>query len=138
MGVSHRLTDGLLGSIVAVLTAPTGIGATLGGWLAARRAESPVDGALTGAVVGIVAALPWSWLVYLAASGRLDHLGYHENFVHVGVNPAAPEALVLWQEVSLAALCGGLFVAVTVLGGFLATLGADLVETVREELATAV
>jgi len=138
MGVTHRLTDGLLGSIVAVLTAPTGIGATLGGWLAARRTESAFDGALTGGVVGLFAALPWSWLVYLAASGRIDHLGYHENFVHVGVNPAAPETLVLWQEVSLAALCGGSFLAAAVLGGLLATIGTDLVETVREELATAV
>jgi len=138
MGVIHRLTDGLLGSIVAVLTAPTGIGAALGGWLAARRAESTLGGVLTGAVVGLVAALPWSWLVYLASSGGIDHLGYHEDLVHVGVNPAAPETFVLWQEVSLAVLCGSVFLAAGVLGGLLATLGTDLVAEVREELSTTV
>jgi 4-amino-4-deoxy-L-arabinose transferase-like glycosyltransferase len=138
MGVTHRLTDGLLGSIVAVLTAPTGIGAALGGWLAARRAESALGGALTGAVVGLLAALPWGWLVYLASSGGIDHIGYHEDFVHVGVNPAAPETLVFWQEVSLAVLCGGIFFGTALVGGLLATLGTDIVADVREELATAV
>jgi hypothetical protein len=137
MGVTHRLTDGLLGSIVAVLTAPTGIGAAVGGWLAARRAESAFGGALTGAVVGLVAALPWSGLIYLAVSGGIGHVGYHENFVHVGVNPAAPETFVLWQELSLTALCGGLFFTAALLGGLLATLGSGLVEEVRDELATA-
>jgi 4-amino-4-deoxy-L-arabinose transferase-like glycosyltransferase len=137
MGITHRLTDGLLGSIVAVLTAPTGIGAALGGWLAARRAESTLGGALTGAVVGLVAALPWSWLVYLASSGGIEHIGYHEDFVHVGVNPAAPETLVLWQELSLTALCGGLLFGATVLGCILATHGSGLVEELRAELATA-
>ena len=138
MGLTHRLADGLLGSVVAVLTAPTGLGAALGGYLAARRAESALGGALTGAVVGLVAALPWSWLVYLAGSGGIDHVGYHEDFVHVGVNPAAPETLVLWQEVSLAVLCGSLFFGAALLGGLLGTLGSGLVAEVREELATTV
>jgi hypothetical protein len=56
MAVDDRLTGGLFGSIVAVVTAPTGIGAALGGWLAARRTRTARGSVLAGAATGLAAA----------------------------------------------------------------------------------
>ena len=134
MAVRHRLADGLLGCIVALVTAPTGIGVFLGGWLAARRSGSPVGGALTGGVAGLVAALPVATLVYLASAGAIDPIGYHEGVVHVGVNTAAPGTFALWQEVAFASVTGGVLLAAAVLGGLVAGVTTDAVDGLRAEL----
>ena len=138
MSVRHRLADGLLGSIVALVTAPTGLGVALGGYLAARRTTSPLGGALTGGVAGLVAAAPVATLVYLASAGAIDPIGYHEGVVHVGVNTAAPGTFVLWQEIAFASVTGGVLVGAAVFGGLLASLPTDPVAEVREELTAAV
>jgi len=138
MAVPHRLADGLLGSVVALLTAPTGIGPTLGGYLAAHRAETPVGALLVSGAVGVVAALPWTGLVYLAVSGAIEPVGFHEGNVHVGVNTAPPEAFALWQELALAGLCGGLFVGAALVGGLLAGVWTAVGDELRAELTTAV
>ena len=134
MAVRHRLADGLLGCIVALVTAPTGIGVFLGGWLAARRSGSPLGGALTGGVAGLVAALPVATLVYLASAGAIDPIGYHEGVVHVGVNTAAPGTFALWQEVAFASVTGGVLLAAAVLGGLVAGVTTDAVDGLRAEL----
>jgi hypothetical protein len=134
MAVRHRLADGLLGSIVALVTAPTGIGVFLGGWLAARRSGSPLGGALTGGVAGLAGALPVAGLVYLASAGAIDPIGYHEGYVHVGVNTAAPGTFALWQELALASLTGATVLGAGVLGGLLAGLAATAVGDLRAEL----
>jgi len=138
MAVRHRLVDGLLGCIVALVTAPTGIGVFLGGWLTARHSGSPLGGALSGGVAGLVAALPVATLVYLASAGAIDPIGYHEGVVHVGVNTAAPGTFALWQELVFASLTGGVLLAAGVLGGLVATLATAAVEDLRAELKAAV
>ncbi|MEF8852665.1 MAG: hypothetical protein V5A44_11950 [Haloarculaceae archaeon] len=137
MAVRHRLADGLLGSIVALVTAPTGVGVTLGGWLAARRTETPLGGALAGGVAGLVAALPVGALVYLASAGAIDPIGYHEGVVHVGVNTAAPGTFALWQELAFALVTGGVLLGAGVIGGVLAGAATEVGRKRREELATA-
>jgi hypothetical protein len=138
MAVHTRLADALLGTIVAVLTAPTGLGAGLAGWVAARRSGGAVAGTVTGAVVGLVGAAPWAALVYLASAGAIDPVGYHEGLIHVGINPAAPETFVLWQEVGLAVLVGGIVVAAAAAGGFVAGSAADVAGELRSDLTEAV
>lgn len=138
MAVRHRLADGLLGSIVALVTAPTGLGVALGGYIAARRTTTPFGGALAGALTGLVATVPVAALVYLASAGAIDPVGYHEGVVHVGVNTAAPGTFALWQEVALASITGGVLVGAAVLGGFLAGIQANPVAEVRDELTAAV
>jgi hypothetical protein len=138
MAVRHRFADGLLGSIVALVTAPTGIGVAIGGWLAARRSGSPLGGALTGGVTGLVAALPVATLVYLASAGAIDPIGYHEGVVHVGVNTAASGTFALWQEVAIASVTGGVLLAAGVLGGLVAGLATAPVDDLRAELDAAV
>lgn len=138
MAVHSRLAHALFGSIVAVLTVPTGLGPALGGWLAARRTRTARGSVLASAVAGLVAALPWGGLVYLAAAGAIDPIGYHEGLVHVGVNPAAPETFVLWQEVTLATLCGGVIFAAALAGGVLGGIWTEIGDELREELSQAV
>lgn len=137
MAVRHRLADGLLGSIVALVTAPTGLGVALGGWLAARHSETPFGAALAGGVAGLVAAVPTAGLVYLASAGAIDPIGYHEGVVHVGVNTAAPGTFALWQEVAFASLTGGVLLSTGVLGGLIAGLATTPVEDLRMELSAA-
>jgi ABC-type amino acid transport substrate-binding protein len=134
MAALTRLTDGLLGSIVALVTAPLGVGPALGGWLAGRNTETPGGGAIAGAIAGIVGAAPWMWLVYLASAGKIEPIGYHEGLLHVGVNTAAPETVVLWQELALAGLVGAVIVGAAAVGGFLSGLDIDVVVELREEL----
>lgn len=129
-----RLADVLLGSIVAGLTGGTGIGAVAGGWLAGRRSASPRLGALTGAVAGLLGALPWATLVYLASAGAIEPVGYHENGIHVGINTAPPGLLVPWQEVGLAALVGWTLVVAAVCGGVVAGLETDVLTDLRREI----
>lgn len=138
MAVDDRLADGLFGSIVAVVTAPTGIGAALGGWLAARRTRTARGSVLAGAATGLAAALPWSRLVYLAAAGAIDPVGYNEGLVHVGVNPAAPGTFVAWQELALAGLCGVTLFSAALAGGLLAGAWSEVGTELREELSDAV
>ena len=138
MAVDDRLTGGLFGSIIAVVTAPTGIGAALGGWLAARRTRTARGSVLAGAATGLAAALPWSWLVYLAAAGAIDPVGYNEGLVHVGVNPAAPGTFVAWQELALAGLCGVTLFSAALAGGLLAGAWSEVGTELREELSDAV
>jgi hypothetical protein len=127
----------LLGSIVVLVTLPTGIGAALGGWLAGHGSERPLDGGLAGAVAGLLGALPWTALVYLASAGAFDPIGYHRNGIHVGINTAAPGLLAPWQEVGLAVLFAGCIVGVVAVGGALAGTGLDVVDTLSEEASTA-
>lgn len=126
-----RLADALLGSIVALVTAPLGVGPALGGYIAGRNAGTTVGGTVAGAVAGTVGALPWVYLVYLASAGAIEPIGYHEGWVHVGVNTAAPETFVLWQEVALAGLVGAVLVGAAVVGGFVAGLDVDVVGELR-------
>jgi hypothetical protein len=137
MAVDDRLVHGLFGSIVAVLTVPIGLGPAVGGWLAARRTRTARGSVLAGGVAGLVAALPWSGLVYLAAAGAIDPVGYHEGLVHVGVNPAAPKTFVLWQELALAALCGGVILSAALAGGLLGGAWNEVGDELREERSQA-
>jgi hypothetical protein len=127
----------LLGSIVALLTVPTGLGPALGGWLAGHRASTPVRGGLAGGAAGILGALPWAGLVYLASAGAIEPVGYHEGGVHVGINTVAPGTLPLWLEVGLAVLVAGVIVAAAVAGGIAAGLSTDIVGDVREAFSNA-
>ena len=134
MGV-NRLTDTILGSIVTLVTAPFGLGAALGGWLAGRHAGSVPGGALAGAFVGIVGAVPWAGLVYLASAGAIKPIGYHEGPVHIGINTASPDTLVFWQELALAGTVGAVILGAAIVGGALAGTNADVVGEVRTELS---
>lgn len=137
MTLRHRLADGLFGSTVALVTAPTGVGVALGGWLAARRTETSLGGMFAGGVAGLTAALPTAAIVYLATAGAIEPVGYHEGVVHVGINTATPETFVLWQEVVLGAVCGGTLLAAGVVGGLFAGVTTTVLAECREELATA-
>lgn len=118
--VYRVVTQTLLAGLVVLLTVPTGVGPAAGGWLAARKTARPARGLAASAVAGLLGALPWATLVYLAASGAIAPFGYHEGPVHVGVNPAAPGLLVGWQEVASALLVGAVLVGTAVAGGILA------------------
>lgn len=131
MRTPKQLADVLLGSIVALVTAPTGIGAGFGGWIAGRRSLNPARGALAGGVAGLVGGLPWAGLVYLASAGAIDPVGYHEGLVHVGINTADPALLTLWQELALSGLVAGVFVAAAVAGGLVASTAAVALDEVR-------
>lgn len=133
MDIHNRIADVLFGSIVALIAVPTGFGPAVGGWVAGRRTDSAAGGALAGGLAGLLGVFPWAALVYLAAAGAIDPIGYHEGIVHVGVNPAAPGTLVLWQEVGVAALLAGVVVSVAVAGGLLAGARVDVVSELREE-----
>jgi hypothetical protein len=135
--LATRAGKTLLGSIVVLLTLPTGLGAALGGWTAGHGCERPLDGGLAGAVAGLVGALPWTAVVYLASAGAFDPIGYHRNGIHVGINTAAPGLLAPWQEVGLAVLFASCIVAVGIVGGAVAGTGFDVVGTLREEVASA-
>lgn len=126
-----RIVDVLLGSIVVALVGWTGVGATAGGWIAGRRTSGPARGALAAGVAGLVGAAPWAALVYLASSGAIDPVGYHESVVHVGVNPADPSLLSLWQEAALTGLVAAILVTGAVAGGLLASGSAKIVEEIR-------
>jgi hypothetical protein len=136
-GLVTRAGKTLLGSIVVLLTVPTGLGPAAGGWLAAHRVNSALRGGVAGGVAGLLGALPWAALVYLASAGAIEPLGYHEGGVHVGINTVAPGTLPLWAEVGLAALVAGILVVVAAAGGAVAGLPTDLVGRLREELASA-
>lgn len=124
MTFPKQLWDGLFGSIVVALSAPSGIGPVTGGWIAARRTTRVVTGGLAATVAGIVGALPWTYLVYLAAAGKIAPVGYHDGVVHVGINPAAPETFVLWQELTLSVLVGVCILSGALIGGCIGGLGA--------------
>ncbi|WP_276257434.1 hypothetical protein [Haloglomus litoreum] len=127
----------LLGGIVVLLTLPTGIGAAFGGWLAGHGCERPLDGSIAGATAGLVGALPWAGLVYLASAGAFAPIGYHRNGVHVGINTAAPELLAPWQEFGLTLLFAACLVGIAAAGGALAGTGIAVVDTLREEVSSA-
>lgn len=129
----QRLTDALLGGLVTLLTVPTGLGPVVGGLLAGRRAGDPAGGALAGAVAGALGALPWMTLVYLASAGAIAPLGYHEGYVHVGVNTAAPGLLTVWQELALAGLVAAVVVVAAIAGGLLAGSGVDVLRELRAD-----
>ena len=129
-----RLTDVLLGSIVTLVTAPLGVGTVVGGWLGGRHAETLTGGALSGALVGIVGALPWAWVVYLASAGHIEPIGYHERLVHIGITTASADALVLWQELALAGTVGAVLVCAATAGGVVAGMNVDVGSTVRAKL----
>jgi len=131
---STLVGDIVLGSIVVALTGFTGIGTVVGGWLAGRRARRPALGVVQSAVAGVVGALPWATLVYLASAGAIEPVGYHENGVHIGINTVAPGVLAPWQEVGLAALVAATTVAPAVCGGVVAGLDTDVVGGLRREL----
>jgi len=116
------VAETLLGGLVVLLTVPTGVGPAVGGWFAARKTAGPTRGLAAGAVAGLLGALPWGVLVYLAASGAIAPVGYHEGLVHVGLNTAAPGLLVFWQEVALALVVGVVVVGMAAAGGLLAGL----------------
>jgi hypothetical protein len=87
--MTTRITfrDVLFGSLVALLGFPLAAGPIAGGWLAGRRSDRPVAGSLAA---GLMGGVPWAVLCYLAMAGAVPQWGYHDGWVHVGVNPAAP------------------------------------------------
>jgi hypothetical protein len=135
MAVHTRIGNVLLGSIVTLVSAPTGIGPAVGGWIAGRRTGSPVAGGVAGAIAGLLGSLPMAALVFAAASGSIEPIGYHEGVVHIGVNTAAPGALVLWQELALSGLVLGVLVTAAVVGGIVAGVETDIVADIRADLA---
>ncbi len=134
MATLTRLADGLLGSIVALVTVPLGAGPAIGGYIAGRNAETTAGSTLAGTIAGTVGALPWVYLAYLASAGEIDSIGYHEGMVHIGVNTVAPETLVLWQEVALAGILGIVVIMAAAVGGFVAGLDVDVLGELREGL----
>jgi hypothetical protein len=127
----------LLGSLAVLVTAPTAIGAALGGWLAARGTGGPLRGAVAGGVAGLLGSLPWATLVYLASAGAFAPVGYHENGIHIGINTMAPGALTLWQELGIAALMAGIFVGFAVAGGLVAGLSTTVLTELRADRSAA-
>ncbi|ELY75957.1 hypothetical protein [Natrinema pallidum] len=125
MSVPARGVAVVSGSLVAVLTAPTGIGAALGGWIAASRTDGPNAGAVAGGTVGALAAIPWMTLVYLASTGMVGRIGYRSEWLRIGLTPAAPETLGPTQEVALTVLVGFGIVTAAVSGGFVAGRSTD-------------
>lgn len=115
-----RLVRTVVGSIVVLLTAPTGVGPVAGGWIAATRTGNPARGAVAAGLAGLAGTLPWTALVYLASTGAIDPIGYHDGLVHVGVMTAAPGTLAPWHEVGIAVLFTGTLVALSVCGGVVA------------------
>ncbi|WP_256298513.1 hypothetical protein [Haloarchaeobius salinus] len=136
--LTTRIARVLLGSLAVLLTAPTGVGPALGGWLAGRGTTDPLRGAVAGGIAGLLGALPWATLVYLASAGAFAPVGYHENGVHVGINTAAPELLTFWQEVAIATLVAGTFVGFAVLGGIVAGLSTTILDELRADVSNAV
>lgn len=133
MSVRDRLTDLALGSIVTLVTLPSGLGPAVGGWLAGRRTAAPLAGAVAGGLAGLLGALPWSALVFLASAGAIDPIGYHEGVVHVGVNPASPGALALWQVIGLTVLFAGTLTVIAAGGGLVVGLRTDVSEGIRKD-----
>lgn len=136
--LANRFAQVLLGGVVVLVTAPTGVGPALGGWLAGRGSTDSLRGALAGGVAGLLGAFPWAALVYLASAGAFAPVGYHENGVHVGINTAAPELLTFWQEVAIASLVAGIFVGFAVVGGTAAGLSTTLLGELRSEVSAGV
>ncbi|WP_257299051.1 hypothetical protein [Haloarchaeobius sp. FL176] len=135
--LATRIGRVLLGSLAVLVTAPTGIGVTLGGWLAGRGTTDAVRGAVAGGVAGLLGSLPWAALVYLASAGAFAPVGYHEGGVHIGINTMAPGALALWQELGIAALVGGIFVGFAVVGGVVAGSSTTLLAELRADRSPA-
>lgn len=131
-----RIARALFGSVVVLLTVPTGIGPVLGGWLAGRGTDRPARGLPTSAAAGLLGALPWAVVVFLAARGAIEPIGYHDGLVHVGVMTAAPETFVLWQELGLTVLFVETVTAMAVAGGVLAALSNSVLETLRGDVPT--
>lgn len=120
--VGRTVVQTLLGGFVVLLTMPLGVGPVAGGWLAGRNTRRVGHGLAASAVAGCLGAVPWGVVVYLAASGAIPPVGYHEGIVHVGVNTAPPELFSVWQEIGLAVLFTGVVVGLSVAGGVLAAL----------------
>lgn len=125
--VPRTVARTLLGGLVVLLAVPTGVGPVAGGWIASRELESQRHGVVASAVTGLFGAMPWTALTFLATSGAIEPIGYHEGVVHVGVQTASPETFVLWQEISVAVLIAVTVVALSVAGGILAGLLSDSV-----------
>lgn len=134
--VASRGSKLLAGAFVVVLAVPTGAGPGIGGWIAGNGTTSPSRGTVAGGVAGLLGALPWSVLAYLASAGAVPPIGYHDGFVHVGVNPAPPGLLSPWQEVAVAILLGGIVTTVAAVGGLVAGMRTDFAGELRAELAT--
>ncbi|WP_226480152.1 hypothetical protein [Natrinema amylolyticum] len=133
MSFPIRRADVVSGSIVALLTAPTGIGAAVGGWIAARRTSHPRTGAVAGGTVGLLSAIPWAAVVYAASAGMIGRIGYHGEWFHIGLTPVAPDALVPWQEIGIAVLVALGLVAAAALGGLVAGRSSNETGEVRRE-----
>ncbi|WP_440990868.1 hypothetical protein [Haloarchaeobius baliensis] len=133
--LATRIGRILVGGLAVLVTAPTGVGPALGGWLAGRGTTDPLRGGLASGVAGLLGALPWAALVYLASAGAFAPVGYHENGVHVGINTAAPELLTLWQELAVTGLVAGTFVGVAVLGGIVAGLSTTILGELRADVS---
>ena len=133
--VARSVARTLLGSLVVLVTVPTGVGPVAGGWLAGRDAKRAGRGVLAAGVAGLLGALPWAAVVFLAASGAIEPVGYHRGIVHVGVRTASPATLVRWQEVGLTALVTVTVVGVAVAGGALAGLPGGSLGRLRDELS---
>ena len=66
--------------------------------------------------------MAWTPLTFLAARGTIEPVGYHKSVVHVGVQTASPEALVLWQEVGLRVVLTVTITAFAIAGGVISGL----------------
>jgi hypothetical protein len=112
----------LLGGLVVLVTVPTGVGPVAGGWLASRESKRQCRKVVMSAGAGLLGALPWIALVFLATRGAIEPIGYHEGVVHVGIQSASPGTFVLWQEVGVTIAFAGTVVGITVAGGIIAGL----------------
>ena len=115
-----RVASILLGSLAVLMTVPTGIGPAVGGWVAGRLTTSEKQGATAGFVAGIIGGVPWVVLVYLASAGAFEPIGYHEDFIHIGINTVDSEVLSVWQEVGIAVLFGCVITSFSTVGGAVA------------------
>ena len=120
--VTKTVVQTLLGSLVVLLTVPTGVGPVAGGWLAGRGTRHQRNGVAASTVAGLLGAFPWAVVVFLATRGAIESIGYHKGVVHVGVLTASPGTFVLWQEVGLAVVFTVLVVGISVAGGVLSVL----------------
>ncbi len=133
--VLRTIAQTLLGSIAVCLAVPTGIGPVAGGWLAGHGLQRQRRRIVVSAVAGVVGALPWTVVTFLALTGAIEPVGYHRGVVHVGVLTASPDAFVLWQEVGLSAALTLTVVTFAVAGSVVISLLSGGVRSRRGKLS---
>lgn len=117
--VRTRLRAICSGTVVVAVGSVTGLGAAVGGWIAAGQTDSLQTAIVSACVAGLLGSLPVGLLVVAAAAGTVDPVGYHEGVVHVGLTTARPETFTRPVEIAFGVLTTLTLVGVTVTGGAL-------------------